>query len=237
MVQLANPLTLINWIIRFLSYKEKKRAALFKDFIEPLFADLQTAYMEYVKALTEINATLQSDISLSDLTRRAHQLRAETAVLRHKCAAIADSYGQCLTGRSPAIDDFLAGAPSLFSCVFEGSYFFHLIDLIQRLASQARFQSGDEQRERAILADVIQQMLDTGANKWRDICGEYGRLRTIYCRPISMFAGQGKLYAQARLERQQLSALDGSRSPLMGTGKDMTTTPDSTDNDLSGTFW
>ena len=102
MFPFANTLKLIEWLIRLLSYKERQRAALFTDLIEPLFTDLQAAYMEYVKALTEIKTTLYTEMPLAEVVQRAQKLRDETAVSRHKCAAIANSYGQRLTGKSAA---------------------------------------------------------------------------------------------------------------------------------------
>ena len=136
---------------------------------------------------------------------------------RHKCAAIANSYGQRLTGKSAAIDDFLVGAPSIFSSTLEGSYFFDLIDLIKRATSQARFaQCADERRERGLLSDLIGEMLDTGDRNWRSICGEYGRLRTIYSEPISIFAGQGKQYAETPLHlRAQPSVFESRTQPAL----------------------
>lgn len=210
MFAFANSLKLIEWLIRLLSYKERQRAALFKDLVEPLFTDLQAAYMEYVKALTEIKVTLHTEMPLSEVAQRAQKLRDETALLRHKCAAIANSYGQTLTGNSAAIDDFLAGAPSIFSSTFEGSYFFDLIDLINRATSQVRFlQCADERRERSLLLSLVEEMLATGDRNWRSICGEYGRLRSIYCQPISIFAGQGKQYAETPLHlRGQASVFE-----------------------------
>ena len=190
-------LSVIDRLISLFKTRDERRQNLFQNVVDPLFGEIQTAYLEYVQALVRIRTAVESRTPFPDLLKEARELWAETAVLRHKVVDVATGYSEIL--HAPDIRDFVVGAPSLFGSLFDRSDFHQFVTNLEGIAWESQiWQPGQKLLiDHAHLSELLNSTLDTADRNWRSLCGEYGRLRAKYYEPTSIFLGQGKRHWRA----------------------------------------